>query len=120
MITTLTGLQALVHSNLAPIKTTTYGINFFGNPHQGGNGLPLIKILLNVLSLTAHSIDRALKHEGKNSELLQMQSSQFNAISKDFDMKLCFEMYPTPLPIGATVVRVPIDSFSCIHMLTGL
>jgi len=114
MITTLTGLQALVHSNLAreshhkhlkSIKTFTYGIIFFGTPHQGGNGPPLVKIPLNVLSLTAHSIDRALKHVGKDSELLQMQSSQFSAISKDFDMKLCFEMYPTPLAIGATAYR---------------
>ena len=48
--------------------------------------------------------DRALKHLGKESEWLEMQLDQYNAISKDFDTKFFYEAYPTPLPIGAMMI----------------
>ena len=113
--------KALVHSELArqdhlerlkSIKLSTYGILFLGTPHQGGNGVPLAKRMVKVLSLAVNTSDRALKHIDKESELLKMQISQFNAIGKDFDLKFFYEMYSTPSPVGPMVVGdLPVSPF---------
>ena len=110
--------SALLHSELArkdhleylkSVKLSTHGILFFGTPHRGGDGVPLGKILLKLLSVSMSTNDKVLKHIDKYSEFLSMQLSQFTSISNDFEIKCFYETYPTPLPIGTSVI-VPTHS----------
>lgn len=86
------------------IKTSTYGIFFMGTPHQGGNGVELGKLLLNVASVFVTADDRLIKHLGEQSEWLQQQLGQYGPISRDFVTKFAFEEYETPTIRGHSLL----------------
>ncbi|KAI5842141.1 hypothetical protein DFP73DRAFT_498411 [Morchella snyderi] len=95
------------------IKTSTYGILFFGTPHQGMENVPSSsatklswkQILVNAASPNANtSVFRDLE---ENSASLQRQLSEYRSISSDFVTKFFYETYP-PIAGGKTVV--PKDS----------
>ena len=103
----LTCAKALIHADSAraghllrhhAVKSSTYGLIFIGTPHQGGNGVQLGKVLVNVASAVQHVSHNAVKHLAKHSEWLQQQQSQYLAISADFDTVCFYETYKTPLP----------------------
>ena len=109
----LTSFEALLHSDRArqghlederSIKLSTYGIIFMGTPHQGGQGVRLGEILLNLAKIRGNTNDSLLKHLEEHSELLQAQNSEFTAISQDFDLKFVYEALPTPIAGGAAKV----------------
>ena len=89
------------------IKLSTYGIIFMGTPHQGGQGVSVGKILLNVAKIQGHTSDGLLKHLEQHSEFLQQQLSEFTAISQDFDISFAYETKPTPIIGGTAKFIVP-------------
>lgn len=101
--------KALIHSNMATvshnehlkgIKLSTYGILFFGTPHQGGNDISWGKRLVEVASVFLHTSNALLNHLEKDSEWLEIQLEQYKSISADIFTIFCFESYPTPLKVG--------------------
>ena len=82
-----------------------------GTPHQGGQGVRLGKILLDVAKLQGSTSDSLLKHLEEHSELLQQQMSEFSYISQNFDIKFAYETKPTPLTGAiAKVVNISYSS----------
>jgi len=116
--------QALIHSNMATvsnnehlkaIKLSTYGIIFFGTPHQGGNYVSLGKLLVNVASVFRHTSNDLLEHLEKDSEWLEIQLEQYKPISAEIFTIFCFETYPTRLMSGISVmVSQPCSSVQVI------
>ncbi|KAK0622435.1 hypothetical protein B0T14DRAFT_563886 [Immersiella caudata] len=108
--------SALIHSDSArkgalqdhrSIKVSTYGIIFMGTPHQGGSGVQLGRLMVNVASLFVAADDRLLRHLERDSEWLQQQLGQFSSIGEDFVTKFAFESYETPTFLGRSIMVVP-------------
>lgn len=66
-----------------------------GTPHQGGSGVQLGKLLVNVASVFVAADDRLMKHLERDSESLQQQLGQYRPISGDFVTKFAYEEYKT-------------------------
>ncbi|KAF1937765.1 hypothetical protein EJ02DRAFT_437617 [Clathrospora elynae] len=107
---------ALIHSDAArrgaleehrSIKLSTYGILFMGTPHQGGSGIALSRLMVNVASMFVAADDRLLRHLEQGSEWLQQQLGQYGPISGDFVTKYAFEEYETPTVLGRSIMVVP-------------
>ncbi|KAF2434895.1 hypothetical protein EJ08DRAFT_581701, partial [Tothia fuscella] len=105
--------KALIHSDAArkgaleehrSIKSSTYGIMFMGTPHQGGSGVQLSKLLVNVASVFVAADDRLIKHLEQDSEWLQQQLGQYNPVSSDFITKFAYEEYKTPTVLGHSIL----------------
>ena len=75
-----------------------------GTPHQGGSGVQLGKLLVNIASVFVAADDRVLKHLEQDSEWLQEQLGQYALISGDFVTKFAFEEYPTPTVLGHSIM----------------
>ena len=75
-----------------------------GTPHQGGNGVRLGELMLNLASIFVTTNDRILQHLEKDSEWLQQQLGQYAPISGDFVTKFAYEIYPTPIAVGKTIM----------------
>ncbi|KAL8744866.1 MAG: hypothetical protein Q9190_002940 [Brigantiaea leucoxantha] len=99
--------SALIHADLTrqghlerrkAIKNSTHGVNFVGTPHQGGNGVEIGKIIVNVASAMQHTTQNAVQHLSKHSEWLQQQTTDYLAISADFETVCFYETYRTALP----------------------
>jgi hypothetical protein len=106
--------QALIHSDAAgrgvleehrSIKLLTYGIIFMGTPHQGGSGVALGKLMVNVASVFIAADEGLLQHLERDSKRLQQQQlGQYGPISGDFVTKFAFEEYATPTVLGKSIV----------------
>ncbi|KAF7502399.1 hypothetical protein GJ744_005851 [Endocarpon pusillum] len=81
-IETKRGPPRLIHSDAAragalkehrSIKVSTYGIIFMGNPHQGGSGVQLGKLMVNIASVFVAADDQLVKHLERDSEWFQQQ-----------------------------------------------
>lgn len=77
---------------------------FMGTPHQGGSGVQLGKLLINVASVFVAADDRLMKHLEQNSEWLQQQLGQYNPISSEFVTKFAYEEYKTPSVLGYPIM----------------
>lgn len=97
------------------IKLSTYGMIFMGTPHQGGQGVNVGEILLNLAKVRGNTNDSLLKHLEEHSELLQQQNSEFTSISQDFDIKFAYETLPTPI-IGGTAKVVSLPCIIDFHL----
>jgi len=75
-----------------------------GTPHQGGNGVQLGQLLVNVASLFVAADNRLLKHLERDSEWLQQQLGQYSPISGDFVTKFAYEEYQTPTAFGQSIM----------------
>jgi hypothetical protein len=75
-----------------------------GTPHQGGSGVGMGRILVNVASTFIAANDRILKHLERDSEWLQQQLSQYNPISNQFVTKFAYETYKTPTLLGHKIL----------------
>ena len=75
-----------------------------GTPHQGGSGVQLGRILINIASLFTAADDHLLKHLERDSEWLQQQLGQYGPISRDFVTKFAYEEYETPTILGRTIM----------------
>ncbi|KAI5194011.1 hypothetical protein E4T38_09764 [Aureobasidium subglaciale] len=111
--------SALIHANQATgtnlehhrsIKLSTYGILFFGTPHQGGNGVALGKVLATIASAFIFTNPEILDHLEKGSEWLEQQLDYYKFIAADFDTKFFYETIPTRLPMGKTMLIVDKNS----------
>lgn len=75
-----------------------------GTPHQGGNGVQLGRLLVNVASLFVAADDRLLRHLERDSEWLQQQLGQYGPISGDFVTKFAYEEYKTVTALGHSIM----------------
>ena len=82
-----------------------------GTPHQGGSGVALGELLVNVASIFVKADDKILQHLERDSEYLQQQLGQYAPISSGFVTKFAYEVYPTPIAFGKAVM-VNIESRS--------
>jgi hypothetical protein len=73
---------------------------FKGTPHQGGSGVTLGRLMVNVASVFVAADDRLLQHLERDSEWLQQQLGQYAPISGDFVTKYAYETYATPTLLG--------------------
>ncbi|RYO00941.1 hypothetical protein AA0121_g13320 [Alternaria tenuissima] len=87
------------------IKLSTNGILFMGTPHQGGSGVALGKLIVNVASVLMAAGDRLLQHLERDSEWLQQQLGQYGPISEDF--VTAFDEYAMLTVLGKSFVVVP-------------
>lgn len=86
------------------IKISTYGILFMGTPHQGGGGVHLGELVLNVASIFLTTNNGILQHLERDSEWLQQQLGQYAPISREFVTKFAYEILPTPIALGNTMM----------------
>ena len=75
-----------------------------GTPHQGGSGVHLGELMLNVASIFATTNNKVLQYLERDSERLQQQLSQYAPISRDFVTKFAYEILPTPIALGRTII----------------
>jgi hypothetical protein len=75
-----------------------------GTPHQGGSGVRLGKMLVNIASVFAAADDRLMKHLEQDSEWLQQQLGQYGPISGDFVTKFAYEAYETRTVLGNSIM----------------
>jgi hypothetical protein len=86
------------------IALSTYAILFLATPHQGAEIVKSALQLLKLASLYNKTNNMLLKHLTSDSELLQQQLSDYNAISSKFQMKFFYENLPTILPGGISSI----------------
>ncbi|CAN9218325.1 unnamed protein product [Alternaria alternata] len=107
--------SALIHSDTArqvalaehrSIKLSTYGVMFMSTPHQGGNGVALGRLIVNVASAFVVADDLLLRHLERDSESLQQQLRQYAPISRDFVTKFALEEYATPTVLSWSMVII--------------
>jgi hypothetical protein len=84
-----------------------------GTPHQGGSGVQLGKLLINMASLFVPADDHLIKHLEQNSEWLQQQLGQYNPISSEFITKFAYEEYKTPTVLGHLIM---VSSYFCCRV----
>jgi hypothetical protein len=91
---------------------------FMGTPHQGGNGVALGRLMVNVASVFVAADDRLLRHLERDSESLQQQLGQYAPISGDFVTKFAFKEYATPTVLGQSIVVSRYKIVSALQLLT--
>jgi hypothetical protein len=77
---------------------------FMSTPHQGGNGVALGRLMVNVASAFVVADDLLLRHLERDSESLQQQLRQYAPISRDFVTKFALEEYATPTVLSWSMV----------------
>jgi hypothetical protein len=77
---------------------------FMGTPHQGGSGVALGRLIVNVASVFVAADDRLLQHLERDSEWLQQQLGQYNPISSSFVTKFAYEEYKTATMLGRSIM----------------
>ena len=77
---------------------------FMGTPHQGGNGVALGRLMVNVASVFVVADGRLLRHLERDLESLQQQLRLYAPISRDFVTKFALEKYATPTVLGRSMV----------------
>lgn len=75
-----------------------------GTPHQGGSGVQLGKLLVNIASIFVAADDHLMKHLERDSEWLQQQLGQYGLISNEFVTKFAYEEYETPTVFGHSIM----------------
>lgn len=75
-----------------------------GTPHQGGSGVHLGELMLNMASIFVKANNRILQDLERDSEWLQQQLGQYAPISGDFVTKFGYETYPTPIVVGNKIM----------------
>ncbi len=75
-----------------------------GTPHQGGSGVHLRELVLNVASIFMTTNNGILQHLERDSEWLQQQLGQYAPISGGFVTKFAYETLPTPITLGRTIM----------------
>jgi hypothetical protein len=86
------------------IALSTYAILFLATPHQGAEVVKSALQLSKMASIYSKTNNILLKHLTLDSELLQQQLSDFNAISSDFQMRFFYETLPTMHPGGISSI----------------
>lgn len=80
-----------------------------GTPHQGGSGVQLGKLMVNIASVFVAADNRLLRHLERDSEELQQQLGQYGPISGDFVTKFAYEEYQTPTVLGHSIMVRPLS-----------
>jgi hypothetical protein len=91
---------------------------FMGTPHQGGNGVALGRLMVNVALMFVAADDRLVRHLERDSESLQQQLGQYAPISGDFVTKFAFEEYATPTVLGRSMVVSRYEIVGARQLLT--
>jgi len=72
-------------------------------PHQGGGGVQLEKLLVNIASVFVAADNRLLQHLERDSGWLQQNLGQYGPISGDFVTKFAYEEYATRTIAGHSI-----------------
>jgi len=80
-----------------------------GTPHQGGSGVQLGKLMVNIASVFVAADNRLLRHLERDSEELQRQLGLYGPISGDFVTKFAYEEYQTPTVLGHSIMVRPLS-----------
>jgi hypothetical protein len=75
-----------------------------GTPHQGGSGVQLGNLLVNIASVFIAADNRLVRLLERDSEWLQQQLGQYGPISGEFVTKFAFEEYKTPTVLGHSIM----------------
>jgi hypothetical protein len=75
-----------------------------GTPYQGGSGVQLGRLLINIVSVFVALDDRLIRYLEQNSEWLQQQLRQYNPISSEFVTKFAYKEYRTPTVLGYSII----------------
>ena len=75
-----------------------------GTPHQGGSGVQLGRLIVNIASVFVAADNRLLQHLERDSEWLQQQLGLYGPISGDFVTKFAYEEYRTPTLLGHLIM----------------
>ena len=95
------------------LALSTHGIIFCGVPHQGGNGVPEARILLNVGSVFTHTTTNIVRILEPGNEVLRNQRDSFAYIAGSFYTVALYETENTPVKVGTKLVGVlPLRCFS--------
>ncbi len=90
-----------------------------GTPHQGGSGVHLGELVLKVASIFVTADNKILKHLERDSEWLQQQLGQYAPISHDFVTKFAYEMFPTSIALGTTIMVCILRRISASSLLVS-
>jgi hypothetical protein len=77
------------------LELSTYGINFFGTPHQGTDAADLGNLLLLIQSIYSDTNNAVIRDLGPHSPALQQQLSQYAAISGTYRTIFFYETLDT-------------------------
>lgn len=77
----------------------------------------LAELMLKVASVFVNADDRILKHLERDSQWLQQQLGQYGPISGDFVTKFAYEIYPTPVALGRTMMVSALLFFESVYSL---
>jgi hypothetical protein len=90
------------------VKLSTYGIIYFGTPHQGANNVTLAMLFADIAKVHLRTNNTLLKRLKLNGIWLENEQHNYNNISKNFDTVFAYESLPTPMIGGGTIeVRNP-------------
>lgn len=91
------------------VEISTHGVLFLGTPHQGGERVNMVLLLLHIQSICYKTNNGILSDLRLNSKILQEQLGRYAAISHKYITKFIYEVYPTKLFTGQSikVVRFP-------------
>jgi hypothetical protein len=82
---------------------STIGILFFGTPHQGmAIAISAFQMLHAHRPADENTVHRLLRNLATDSEMLEIQLSEYNGISASFNTKFLYEVYQTVLHDGTS------------------
>lgn len=87
---------------------------FMGTPHQGGSGVALGRLIVNVASVFVAENNRLLRHLERDSKWLQQQLGQYGPISGDFVTKFAYEEYATSTVLGKSIMVSYCQTVLCV------
>ena len=87
------------------IKESTYGIMFFGTPHQGSKSATAGQMLARMASVAMKTNSKYIKHLEANSEWLAQLQEAYTPMMQGFKTVYFYEEYATYIP-GIGEVRV--------------
>lgn len=77
------------------------------------------ELMLKVASIFVTADDRILRHLERDSEWLQHQLGQYAPISHDFVTKFAYEMFPTSIALGKTIMVRILRRVSASNLLVS-
>ena len=97
-------------ADLKSLFLSTHGILFCGVPHQGGNGVTLGQICLNIVGIVTHSSTKLVDALDPASTQLRTNLESYVPISDQFHTVFIYETLPTPVQFkGASLAHVVVS-----------
>lgn len=113
-------INAVHEKRYEEIRKATFGLVFFGTPHQGGNGATHADRIASVLSvITGQTKNTLLKALSKGSFLNEATTDQFRPQLNDYKVLTFYESKKTPLKKSWGWARSLTSAFVSIRSSLG-